>query len=255
MTKRLPHVIATALAAIALSAAPLAAQDVSTLSDAERDAFRAEVRAYLLEHPEVLMEALTILEEREAIAAAERDLQLVALYADALFDSPNDVVLGNPDGDITIVEFIDYRCGFCRRAAPELEALLAADGNIRVVIKEFPILGEQSTLAAQFALAARLVGGDEAYADMHYALISMRADMTEPNLVRLANTLGYDGEAILARIADPRIETVISANYELARAMEISGTPTFVMGGQLVRGFLPAEQMAEIIEQERASLD
>ena len=240
------------LALAAMMALPAAATDLEEMTDAERDAFRAEVRAYLLDNPEVLMEAIAILDERQAAAEADRDLQLVTAYADQLFSSPYDFVTGNPEGDITIVEFIDYRCGYCRRAAPEVAGLMEADENIRLVIKEFPILGEQSMLAARFALSARIVEGDQAYDDMHNALIVMQGDMTETSLARLANTLGYDGEAIIDGLDAPEIDEVIGANYQLAQAMGISGTPTFVIGDQLIRGFVPGAQMSEIVDNLRA---
>ncbi|MEM9319616.1 MAG: DsbA family protein [Pseudomonadota bacterium] len=236
-------------------AAPLAAQDLEEMIEAERDAFRAEIRAYLLENPEVLMEAIAILEEREEMAATARDMQLVARHASALFEAEHDLIEGNPDGDITIVEFLDYRCGFCRRAAPEMAELLEADGNIRLVVKELPILGEQSVLASRFALSSRYVEGEEAYADLHAALLAMRADVSVTALRRLADNLGYDGDAILDGMEDPRIDAVIDANYALARNLQISGTPTFVMSGQVVRGFVDADAMAALVAAERAAIE
>ena len=242
------------LAALLFLTPPVMAQGIEDMTDAERATFRAEVRAYLLENPEVLMEAIAILEDRQAAEGAARDMQLVARYAEELFAAPHDLIEGNPDGDITIVEFMDYRCSFCRRAAPEVTALLEADGNIRLVVKELPILGAQSTMASRFALSARYAVDEEAYGLLHEALMTMRADVTEASLVRLADDLGYDGMEILAGMEDPRIDDVIEANYALAQAMQISGTPTFVMGRQLVRGFLPEDAMAALIAEERAAL-
>jgi len=246
--------ISLALSA-ALLALPATAQGIGDMTDAEREVFRSEIREYLLENPEVLMEAIGVLEERQAAEGAARDLQLVARYADELFASPHDLIEGNPDGDVTIVEFMDYRCSFCRRAAPEVAALMEADSNIRLVVKELPILGAQSTMASRFALATRYAVDEEAYAIMHEALMTMRADVTEASLMRLADNLGYDGTAILAAMDDPRIDDVIDANYALAQSMQISGTPTFVMGRQLIRGFLPEAEMARIIDEERAALE
>lgn len=231
------------------------AQGLLDMGDEERQAFRAEVRAYLLENPEVLMEAITVLEERQASEGAARDMQLVARYSEELFNAPHDLIEGNPDGDITIVEFLDYRCSFCRRALPEVAALLEDDSNIRLVIKELPILGEQSTMASRFALSARMTEGDEAYSLLHEALMTMRSDVSEASLSRLAVDLGYDGDAILAGMDDPEITAVIEANYALAQALQISGTPTFVLGRQVIRGFVPADQMAQILAEERAALE
>jgi protein-disulfide isomerase len=178
------------LALAGLMAATPAAADLTDMDDAEREAFRSEVRAYLLDNPEVLMEAIAVLEQRQAAAEAERDSMGVAANEDAIFNSAFDWVGGNPEGDVVLVEFMDYRCGFCRRANPEVEDLIELDGNIRYIVKEFPILGEQSTLASQFAIATRIVNGDDAYERMHDALITMRGDVNEASLAATANELG-----------------------------------------------------------------
>ena len=234
-------------ATAALLTLPAAATDLDDLTQAERDAFRAEVRAYLLENPEVLMEAIAVLEERQAAVEAEAQAQAVVENADALFLSAFDHVSGNPDGDITIVEFVDYRCSFCRRAHPEVTELVASDGNIRIIIKEFPILGEQSLLASQFAIATRIALGGDAYELMNDALITMRADVTELSLARLADDLGLDSEAIFVAMQDPLVETTINYNRQLGQRMGITGTPSFVFGDQLVQGYVPLPNMVEIV--------
>nr|WP_239025625.1 DsbA family protein [Roseibacterium persicicum] len=249
-----PLFAAPALAlGLALSlAAPAGAIDLDNMSEAERAAFRAEVRAYLLDNPEVLMEAIAVLENRQAAAEVERDAMAVAANADALFASAYDVVLGNPEGDITIVEFMDYRCGYCRRAHPEVVDLLELDGNIRLVVKEFPILGEQSVLASRFAIATRIALGDEGYAVIHDALMEMRGDVTEPALMALAEENGLDSAAIMAAMGDPLIEATIEYNHALAQRLAISGTPSFVFGDQMVRGYVPLDAMIEIVDMVRS---
>lgn len=246
MTRLLPAALCASLTL------PAFGDGLEDMTEAERTAFRAEVRAYLLENPEVLMEAIAVLEDRQATEETTRDQALVTQYRDEIFASPFDLVLGNPQGDVTIVEFLDYRCGYCRRAAPEVNALLEADGNVRLVIKELPILGEASTLAARFALSARYTVDEAAYLAVHDGLMTMRSDVTERSLQRLGEELGYDGDAILAGMTDPRVTEVIETNYALAQAMQVNGTPTFVLGRQLVRGFLPGAAMAELIAEERA---
>ena len=250
----LPNLLAALALALGL-AGPAAATDLDNLSAAERDAFRAEVRAYLLDNPEVLMEAIAVLEQRQIAAEGERDQMLVAANADALFSSAFDVVLGNPEGDITIVEFMDYRCSFCRRAHPEVADLIEFDGNVRVIVKEFPILGEQSVLAARFAIATRIALGDEAYISVHNALMEMRGDVTEPALMVLANDLGLDAAAIMAAIDDPLVGQTIDYNYTLGQQLAISGTPSFVFSDQLVRGYVPLDGMLEIVAALRATAD
>ncbi|MEL6915122.1 MAG: DsbA family protein [Pseudomonadota bacterium] len=224
---------------------------MQSMTDAERDAFRAEIRAYLLENPEVLMEAIEVLETREAVTQANTDAALVTANYDALVRDENSWVGGNPDGDITIVEFLDYRCGFCKRAFPEVEALLATDGNIRLIVKEFPILGPQSVLASRFAIATKLVEGDDAYKAVHDALIGFRGPISEATLARVAGELGVAPEPVLARMSAPEVDEVIAENRALAQAMQITGTPTFIIGGQMLRGFLPLEGMQALVAEER----
>ncbi|MEJ6388372.1 DsbA family protein [Gymnodinialimonas ulvae] len=231
----------------ALLAGQAAATDLGDLTEAERGAFREEVRAYLLENPEVLMEAIAILEERQAAMEAEAQARAVVDNRDALFNSAFDHVSGNPDGDVVIVEFLDYRCSFCRRAHPEVTELVEADGNIRIITKEFPILGEQSELASRFAIATRIALGGQAYELVNAGLIAMRSDVTELSLARLATDLGLDSEAIFAAMTDPLVQDTINYNRELASRMGITGTPSFVFGDQLVQGYVPLPNMQEIV--------
>ena len=241
---------APALVALGL-APPVQALDLEAMSEAERDAFRAEVRAYLLENPEVLMEAIGVLEAREEAAQAAGDVALVQANLASLLEDGHSWVGGNPQGDITIVEFLDYRCGFCKRAFPEVEALLAEDGNIRIIVKEFPILGEASVLASRFAIATLRVAGDAAYKDVHDTMMTMRGDITPEALARLGDELGLDTAAILAEMESDAVTEVIAANHALADRLRITGTPTFVVGEQMLRGFLPRADMQRIVEAER----
>ena len=243
--------LGAALALSALIAGPAAAQSVADMSDAERDAFRAEVRAYLLENPEVLMEAMEVLEERQAAEQAAADAAMIAAVEDDLYDSERSWVGGNPEGDVTLVEFVDYRCSFCRRAHPEVEELIASDGNIRLIMKEFPILGEQSVLASRFAIATRQVEGDAAYKQVHDALITMRGDVNELSLELVAEDLGLDTDAIVAQMDSDAVTEVIRANHMLAQQLGITGTPTFVLDGQMLRGYLPLDGMRERVAEAR----
>lgn len=238
-------------APLALVALPALAFDPAAMSDAERSAFRAEVRAYLLENPQVLMEAISVLEQQQQDAAAEADLATLAQYKDAIFNDPASWVGGNPDGDITVVEFLDYRCGYCRKAWQDVEELVKSDGNIRFVIKEFPILGEQSVVSSQFAIATRMVAGDEAYKRAHDALISLRGDATPESMAQLAEELGLDAAAITAKMASPEVMAVIEANHQLATALDLSGTPGFVIDQTLVRGYVPLDGMRQIVAGQR----
>ncbi len=173
-------------------------------------------------------------------------------YSDALFNDPSSWVGGNPDGDITVVEFTDYRCGYCRKAYDEVAELVSSDGNIRLVLKEYPILGEASLTSARFALAVRQIGGDAAYEQAHDALITLRGEPTTDALSRLATKLGLDPAAVLARMESPDVTAVIAANHALGQQLGINGTPTFVIDGTVVRGYVPLEGMRQIVSAERA---
>jgi protein-disulfide isomerase len=241
--------IFTSLALIGALCGPALAQD---MTDAEREAFRAEVRAYLLENPEVLMEAIDVLESRQADAARERDVALVMSNADALFNSETSFVGGNPDGDFTVVEFLDYRCGYCRRAHPEVAELLNRDDNIRYVIKELPILGEESVLASQYAIAVQLVAGDDAYYDVHNTLMEFQGNISAQSLARVSVAFGLDHDALTSKMAGPEVAAVINENRALAQQLAITGTPSFVFEEQMLRGYVPLAQMEQIVGQMRA---
>ncbi len=239
------------VAGLALMTAPALAVDLDALSDAERSAFRAEVRAYLLENPEVLIEAISVLEERQAAEQAMGDEELLQVNAPDLFEDPNSWVGGNPDGDITLVEFMDYRCGYCRKAFEEVEALIAKDGNIRFILKELPILGEQSDLSARFAIATLQTSGPDAYKGVHDALMTLRGNVTEPNLRNIARDLSLDDDAIIAAMDSQEVDTVIRENRLLSQRLNISGTPAFVLGDVVLRGYLPLEAMEGIVQEVR----
>lgn len=222
------------------------------MTDAERDAFRAEVRAYLMDNPEVLVEAMTVLQDRQENQSAARDQQILTDNAAQIFADPNSWVGGNLDGDITVVEFTDYRCGYCRKAHDEVAELVSSDGNIRFILKEFPILGEQSLLSSQFAISVRQLYGDDAYKTAHDALITLRGDATPETLARLAADLGHDASAIAEQMKKPEVMAIIEANHALATTMEINGTPTFVINGTLLRGYVPLDGMRQIVKEQRA---
>lgn len=235
-------------AALAL---PAAAMDLTELTDAERAQFRAEVRAYLMDNPEVIMEAVALLQNREAEAQEQADVTLVADNADAIFNDGFSWVGGNLEGDITLVEFLDYRCGYCKRAHGEVANLLKSDGNIRLIVKEFPILGEQSVVASRFAIATRKVAGDDSYKVMNDALMAFNGDITLPALRRLGVTFDLDVDAIEAMMDSDAVTQEIAETRALAQRLNISGTPTFVMKDELLRGYLPFDQMMALVNEKR----
>ncbi len=222
--------------------------EIGQLSDAE---FGARVRSYLLENPEVIFEAAAVMEQRQQQMQSANDGELISTNSDAIFNDGHSWVGGNPDGDVTLVEFMDYRCGYCRRAFPEVEELIASDGNIRVIIKEFPILGEDSVVAARFAIATQQVLGADAYKALHDAMMTYKGDLSTDGLKKLAETLELDAEKITAHMDSDDVSNVIAANRALGDKLQISGTPTFIMQDQILRGYVPLDGMREIVADVR----
>jgi protein-disulfide isomerase len=236
---------------LALAGTAALAGGLGDMTDPERAAFREEVKAYLLENPEVLVEAMAVLQEREEAASVDRDLQMLSENKEIIFNDPASYVGGNLDGDITVVEFVDYRCGYCKKAHAEVAELVKSDGNIRFVLKEFPILGEESVVSSQFAISVLQLHGNDAYLKAHDALITLRGAPDGETLSRLASDLGLDPAPILARMASAEVQAVIKANHDLADKLEISGTPTFVVDQTMVRGYVPLDGMRQIVAGQR----
>ena len=242
-------------AALALATAlPAGAQsfDFRTMDEAEQEAFGEAVRDYLMSNPALLREWITALQDHEAETEARRDIELVAENATDLFEDQGSWVGGNLEGDVTLVEFLDYRCSYCRRAHPEVVELVESDGQIRKIIKEFPILGEESTEASRFAIAVLQVEGGEAYKVISDRLMTHRGAFTRDGLSRIAKAEGLDAEAVIERMDAEEVTEVIEANYALAQRMNISGTPSFVLGDAMLRGYLPLDSMRALVADYRA---
>ncbi len=242
---RLSAATLTMLAALTL---PAAAQN---MSDAERQVFRKEVRDYLMENPEVLMEAIQVLDQRQQAEQASAESTLLEQNAEELYRSSADWVGGNPDGDVTLVEFMDYRCGYCRQAFTEVDNMVKADGNVRFVLKELPILGPQSVTASRFALSVKNIAGDDAYKAVHDAFFTLRGEINDGTLERIAAEVGADWAAVKAGMNSDDITNIIAANQQLAAALRVQGTPTFVIDSQILRGYVPEDAMAQIVAAER----
>lgn len=240
------------LAALALLAAlPAAAQ--APMSEAERAALHAEIRGYLLEHPEILTEMIAILEARQQTVQAEQDQELVGQHAAAIFDDGFSYVGGNPEGSFTVVEFLDYQCGFCRRAHPEVMELIATDGDIRWIVKELPILGPGSELAARAAIATLIAEGPERYAALNDRLMRLQGQIDDATLDRTLVEAGLDPAAIRAAMQDAEVTRRIDETHALARALGISGTPSFVFENRMVRGYAPLAQMRALVDELSAA--
>ncbi len=231
------------------------AAGVDNMTGDERDVFRAEVRAYLLDNPEVILEAIQVLEQRQAQSEAQSDLDLVREnFADLTRDGYS-WVGGNPDGAITIVEFSDYRCAFCKRAFPEIKAILEANDDVRFVLKEFPILGPDSTLSSRAAISVLINQGDEIYEGFHDALMVHNGAINIKTLSRLLTDVGGDADLMVEHLDDEIVTQILAKNNALASRMKISGTPSFLIGTEMLRGFAPAATMQEFVDRARAQLE
>lgn len=238
-------------ALLSATALPALAFDPASMSESEKAAFGDAVRDYLMANPQVLVEAINVMEERRVADEAKNDKVLVQTNKDAIFDDGHSWVGGNPDGDVTLVEFIDYRCGVCKKVNPDLEKLISADGNIRWILKEFPILTQESELAARFAVAVQQEAGAETYKKAHDALMESRGPVNLESLTALAGELGVDGKTVLNRMNTEEVSAVLRKNRQLAEQMSVMGTPTFIIGGEMLRG-VPADGLQGAIARARA---
>ena len=239
----MPRGLMTGLLALTLSL-PAMAQSTGELPVEEVERI---VREYLMREPEIIYEAIEELQARRQIAERERQRQAIGELQDEIFENPNDPIIGNPEGDVTLVEFFDYRCGYCRQMGPGMQELVEQDGELRVVMKEFPILGPDSVVAARAALAARMQGD---YGSFHFAL--MEADnLTPEGVFQLAIDHNLDVTQLEEDMNGEEVAQQIGENIQLAEALGITGTPSFIVGETLVPGAASIEQLAQLVDQER----
>ena len=227
------------------------AMDINNLTNADRKVLQKEIRRYILENPDIIFEAADIVRKREAALEVQEDEELIQSNFNEIFYDNYSYVGGNPDGDITIVEFVDYKCGYCRKAAELVRELIAKDDNIRFVVKEFPILGEASLVSSKFAIAVKNIGGPEKYKVAHDILLALTAEPTEIYLRRIAKELELNPEELFEAMQSDLVAQEIDQTRELAQKLQISGTPTFILGDQFLRGFVPLEILAKAIQSER----
>jgi protein-disulfide isomerase len=242
------------LGAMTILAAALAFGGVATaraddaLSPAQADAVKKLVHDYLLEHPDVILDSLKALDERQQAGNQAEQHQVIAQRKAELFEDPASPVLGNPQGSVTIVEFFDYRCPYCKGMAKDLSELVHADGNIRLIYKDFPILGPASLFASKAALAAQRQGK---YMELHQALMGFKGQIADDTVLDLAKRAGLDMERLKADMEGPEIAAQIRKNYDLATALKISGTPGFIIGDSVVDGAMPMDKMKELVAAQR----
>ena len=222
-----------------------------SFDDAQKAEIGEIVREYLLANPELMVEVQEALEARQVAEQDARRKHVIEAAADDLFRSTADPVLGNPAGDVTVVEFFDYNCGFCKRAMDDMNAVIENDPNVRFVLKEFPILGPESQAAHRVALAFnRLL--PQHYPEFHERLMNAEGRADEDSAIAIALALGADEEALRVEMENPENMRSIQNTYSLAEALGISGTPSYVIGTELVPGALGATVLQEKVEEARA---
>jgi len=236
---------APTLFALALCAAPLPTS-AQSFTDTQRSDIQAIVRSYLIAHPEVLEEAMNELNKRQAAEEAAKHEAAIGQNADSIFNSPHGVVLGNKDGDVAFVEFFDYNCGYCKRAMADMLDLLKSDPKLKIVLKEFPVLSEGSVEAAKVAVAVRMQDPKK-YLDFHTRLLGGRGPVDKARALAAAKDVGLDVARIEKDLANPEVRATIEENMKLAEDMGLNGTPSYVIGKQVVIGAVGLEALKEKI--------
>jgi len=236
-----------ALFALAIFGASMPAS-ADSFSNAQRSDIEAIVKNYLVTHPEVLEEAMTEFAKRQSAADAQKHEAAVAEHADAIFNSPRQVVLGNKDGDVTFVEFFDYNCGYCKRAMADMLSLMKSDPKLKVVLKEFPVLGKGSVEAAQVAVAVRMQDPTgKKYLDFHQKLLGSRGPADQAHALAAAKEAGLDVAKIEKDMTSPEVRATLEESLKLAEAMGMNGTPSYVIGKQIIVGAAGLEGLKEKI--------
>jgi protein-disulfide isomerase len=227
---------------------PPAAAAAAEFTAEQRQAIEAIVRDYLTKNPEVMLDALQAAEDKIKAESHDKASAALATRRREVFDDPDAPVGGNPKGDATLVEFFDYRCPYCKEVEPAIEALVAEDRQLRFVYKEFPVLGPESVTAARAALAARKQGKYEA---LHRSLMGLKGQINDAAVFMVASAAGLDIERLKRDMAAPDIDRMLKANVNLAEALDIRGTPGFVVGDEIVPGAVSLDALKQLIEAAR----
>jgi protein-disulfide isomerase len=245
------RLLAPALLALALGAAPQAAS-AQSFSDVQRGDIEKIVREYIIAHPEVLEEAMNELSKRQAVAEAEKHQVTIAKNAETIFNSPRGVTIGNKDGDVTFVEFFDYNCGYCKRAMADMMEIMKADPKLKVVLKEFPVLSQGSVEAAQVAVAVRMQDPTgKKYLDFHQKLLGGRGAADKARALAAAKEAGLDMAKLEKDLASAEVKATLEENLKLAESLGMNGTPSYVIGKQVVIGAVGVDSLKEKISTAR----
>ena len=241
-----------AACAVILTVAAAPRSNAEEFSSSQRSEVERIVREYLIAHPEVLQEAMSELDKRQTAAQAEKHKAAIKQYSEALFSSPRQVVLGNPNGNVTFVEFFDYNCGYCKRAMDDMLTLLKDDPKLKVVLKEFPVLGPGSVEAAQVAVAVHMQDKTgKKYLEFHQKLLGGRGEANKARALAVAKDIGLDMARLEKDIASPEVKASLQESFKLAEALGLNGTPSYVIGDNVVVGAVGLEALKEKVNTSR----
>src|SRR5947208_1294384 len=235
-----PWLLAAALLAAVMAVLMPPSSLAADFTPDQRKAIESIIHDYLTKNPDVLLDALQAAEDKMKGDAKDKAAQALSTRRREIFEDPDTPVAGNPNGDVSLVEFFDYRCPYCKQVEPSLDALLSEDRQLRLVYKEFPVLGPESVSAARAALAARK---QDKYDAMHHALMTLKGQIDEAALFRAASSVGLDVERLKRDMAAPDIDRMLKANGSLAAALDIRGTPGFVIGNEIVPGAISLDAL------------
>ena len=231
---------------------PKSISEAAFKSDVE---FQFRVEKALMENPSIILEALRKLDQIKKQDDLKADALLIAANMDALHNDGMSWISGNPDGDVTVVEFIDYKCGYCRKAHAEVAELIKQDSNIRLIIKEYPILGEDSLYSSRIAIATLRTLGPDAYEKIYNLLINYGGPVNKDTAAGILNKVGLDAAIVLPALQSKEVEDQIALTSSLGRRLKITGTPAFLFNDQIVRGYIPLASMQSMIEKLRSQVD
>jgi protein-disulfide isomerase len=238
-------------AGLLLTLGALAAR-AQSIPDAQRSEIEKIVREYLVQHPEVLQEAMTALEKKQAADEAVKNKAAIKEHAEAIFSSPRQVNTGNPQGDVTFVEFFDYNCGYCKRAMADMFDMIKHDPKLKVVLKEFPVLGPGSVEAARVAVAVRMQDKTgKKYMDFHQKLFNARGQADKAKALAAAKDAGMDMTRLERDMASDEVKQTLSENLDLAEKLGLNGTPSYVIGSIVIVGAVGLDKLKESVNSAR----
>lgn len=244
----LRYLLAFVLVVPVIGIARAPAASASDFTPDQKKEIEAIVGEYLKNHPEVLFEAIQAAEDKVKTDAKDKATQALAAHRQQVYDDPESPVAGNPKGDVTLVEFFDYRCPYCKQVEPSLEKLLGEDRQLRFVYKEFPVLGPDSEVAARVALAARRQGKYDAF---HRAMMGATGHIDQTGIFKVAASVGLDVDRAKRDMASPEVDKELKANLDLGKTLDLDGTPSFIIGNTIVPGAISASEIKQLIADAR----